>query len=76
MYKIHVPTRALSRALYVNVQSTISTIGHGLSKLKIPLLENSVQSEIEGHVKKVAVLEEERKRLVTKAREKTAKLFG
>lgn len=61
---------------YVNVQSTISTIGHGLSKLKIPLLENSVQSEIEGHVKKVAVLEEKRKRLVMKAREKTAELLG
>lgn len=61
---------------YVNVQSTISTIGHGLSKLKIPLLENNVRSEIEGHVKKVAVLEEERKRLVAKAREKTAELLS
>ena len=61
---------------YVNVQSTISTIGHGLSKLKIPLLENNVRFEIEGHVKKVSVLEEERKRLVAKAREKTAELLS
>lgn len=60
----------------IYIQSTISTIGHGLSQLEIPLLNSRVESKVTDYVRRAMKLEVERKALMRKARDKVDNLLG